>query len=32
MKYMRGLNFIKQVPISYAVKKLISDTRSENLQ
>jgi len=32
MKYVRGLYFTEQVPIGYAVEKLISDTRPGNSQ
>lgn len=32
MKYVRGLNSTEQVPIGYAVSKLMGDTRSGNSQ
>lgn len=32
MKYVRGLNSTEQVPIGYAVEKLMGDTRSRNSQ
>jgi hypothetical protein len=32
MKYVRGLNSTEQVPIGYAVEKLMGDTRSGNSQ